>query len=74
MKADKFDVDLDKQGQNTVIGDQLMKYFRVNHCIYLTRNMFEYLGLLAKSLATQVFNQKLSQYLLASLSSVIRLI
>ena len=37
--------------------------------------MFEYLGLLAKSLASQVQNsQKLSEYLLASLSSVIRLI
>ena len=75
MKADKFDVDLDKQGQITVVGEQLMRYFRVDHCIYLTRTMFEYLGLLAKSLASQVqSSQKVSEYLLASLSSVIRLI
>ena len=27
-KADKFDSDLDDLGQNTVVGEQLIKYFR----------------------------------------------
>ena len=52
MKADMFDVDLDKQGQNTVIGEDLVTYFRKDHCIYLTKTMFEYLGLLAISLSS----------------------
>ena len=74
MKADQFEVEMDKQGQNTVVGDQLMKYFRVDHCIYLTRHMFDFLGKLATSLTSQIINESLSEYSLASLSAVIRLI
>ena len=39
-KADKFDSDLDDLGQNTVVGEQLIKYFRQDFCIYLTKTMF----------------------------------
>ena len=51
-----------------------MKYFRVDHCIYLTRHMFDFLGKLAASLTSQIINESLNEYSLASLSAVIRLI
>jgi len=41
QKADQFDVELDKLGQNTVVGESLTKYFRKDYCIYLTKTMFQ---------------------------------
>ena len=50
QKADRFDVELDKLGQNTVIGSALFSYFRKDYCIYLTKTMFEYLSTVSISL------------------------
>ena len=43
-------MELDNLGQNTVIGEELLKYFRKDHCNFLTKTMFKYLSLVAKSL------------------------
>ena len=48
-KADEFEVELEKLGQNTVVGENLVEYFRKDHCIYLTKTMFKYLNLVTDS-------------------------
>ena len=74
QKADRFDVELDKLGQNTVIGSALFSYFRKDYCIYLTKTMFKYLNLLAVSLCERRGEAGLSICILPSLSALIRLI
>ena len=61
-------------GQNTVIGSDLMTYFRKDSCVYLTRTMFKYLNSVADSLRAQVETGDVNIYLLASLSALVRLI
>lgn len=72
-KADEFEVDLDELGQNTVIGEDLLKYFRKDDCIFLTKTMFKYVEILIKELHAQQTGGDISVYTLASLSSLIRL-
>ncbi len=67
-------MDLDNLGQNTVIGEELLKYFRRDHCIYLTKTMFNYMSLLLESLHSQQASGDVNIYLLASLSSLIRIV
>lgn len=73
-KADKFDLELDELGQNTVVGQDLLKYFRQNYCIYLTQTMFEYLSKQAVSLSEQQVSSEVNLYSLASTSAVLKLI
>ena len=73
-KADELDGDLDKLGQNTVIGEDMKQYFRKDYCIYLTKTMFKYLNLLSVSLTSQLAKGKVSVYMIASLSALIRLV
>ena len=54
QKADMFEVELDSMGQNTVIGEDLVTYFRKDHCVYLTKNMFQYLMILATTLSSKM--------------------
>ena len=70
-KADEFEVELDNLGQNTVIGEDLLKYFRKDHCIYLTKTMFKYLNLVSIDLCN---TEGITVYKLASLNALIRLI
>ena len=74
QKADQFDVDLENLGQNTVIGEGLLAYFRKDHCIYLTKAMFKYLNLIWVSLSAQQAQGEISIHMLASLSALIRLV
>ena len=73
-RADEFNVKLDELGQSTVIGEALEEYFRKDSCIYLTEPMFKYLRIVLEDLIDQAGRGKVSTYMLASLSSILRLI
>ena len=58
---------------NTVIGDDMEKYFRKENCIYLTKTMFKYLRVVHEDLLAQTAAGNVNVYMLTSLNSIIRL-
>ena len=73
QKADQFNIELEELGQNTVIGDDMEKYFRKENCIYLTKTMFKYLRVVHEDLLAQTAAGNVNVHMLTSLNSIIRL-
>ena len=57
-----------------VVGDAMVQYFRKESCIYLTKVMFKYLRIVYEDLLEQAAAGEVNPYMLASLSSIARLL
>ena len=73
-KSDQLNIELNELGQNMVIGDDKKKYFRRDHCIYLTKTMFKYLRVVYEDLIANAEAGEATPFTLASLSSIVRLL
>ena len=54
--------------------NNMLTYFRQDHCIYLTKTMFQYMKTMALSLSGQKDTGSVNIYMLASLSSLLRIL